>query len=99
LGEKETLPGGTLDLLQRLHGKVGHVHFIDSDNTLHNDETSTHAPFGQGVLNFDELIPEVLASGLPTNWWTIDLCFWPNAWEVTADAKAFLDRMARKYAA
>src|SRR5439155_1443122 len=77
--------------------KIDHVHLIDSDNTLHNNETSTHAPFGQGVLNFDALIPALLRSGAPTNWWTIDLCFWPNAWEVTADAKVFLDRMAQKY--
>jgi sugar phosphate isomerase/epimerase len=98
-GEKETLPGGALELLRRLRGKVGHVHLIDSDNTLHNDETSTHAPFGQGVLNFDELIPQIFDSGLPTNWWTIDLCFWPNAWEVTQDAKVFLGRLAEKYAA
>ncbi len=97
-GEKETLPGGALELLTRLRGKVGHVHLIDSDNTLHNNETSTHAPFGQGVLNFDRLIPEVLRSGCPSNWWTIDLCFWPNAWEVTAEAKVFLDRLAQKYA-
>jgi sugar phosphate isomerase/epimerase len=97
-GEKETLPGGAFELLTRLRGKIGHAHLIDSDNTLHNNETSTHAPFGQGVLDFDRLIPELLRSGLPTNWWTIDLCFWPNAWEVTADAKKFLAGMARKYA-
>ena len=98
-GQKETLPGGALELLTQLRGKIGHVHLIDSDNTLHDDETSTHAPFGQGVLDFDRLIPELLACGCPSNWWTIDLCFWPNAWEVTADAKRFLDGMARKYAA
>lgn len=97
-GQRETLPGGALELLTRLRGKIGHIHLIDSDNTLHNNETSTHAPFGQGVLDWDALIPEVLRSGCPTNWWTIDLCFWPNAWEVTADAKVFLDRMAAKYA-
>jgi AcrR family transcriptional regulator len=55
--------------------------------------------FGQGVLNFDELIPEVLRAGCPTNWWTIDLCFWPDAWEITAEAKAFLERLAQKWAA
>lgn len=96
-GEKETLDGGALELLKRLRGKVGHVHLIDSDNTLHNGETSTHAPFGLGVLDFDQLIPELLRSGCPTNWWTIDLCFWPNAWEVTADAKAFLERQAKRH--
>ena len=97
-GQKETLPGGALELLKLLRGKIGHLHLIDSDNTLHNDETSTHAPFGQGVLNFDELIPELFRCGCPSNWWTIDLCFWPNAWEVTADAKKFLDGMVQKHA-
>ena len=98
-GDKETLPGGALELLSRLRGRIGHIHLIDSDNTLHNNETSTHAPFGQGVLDFDKLVPELLRSGCPSNWWTIDLCFWPNAWEVTADAKVFLEGMAGKYAA
>lgn len=97
-GEKETLPGGALELLAQLRGKIGHLHLIDSDGTLHNNETSTHAPFGQGVLDFDALIPQLLRSGCPSNWWTIDLCFWPNAWEVTAQAKEYLDTMARKYA-
>ncbi len=97
-GRKETLAGGALELLTGLRGKIGHVHLIDSDGSLHNDETSTHAPFGQGVLDFDLLIPEILRSGLPTNWWTIDLCFWPNAWEVTAQAKTFLEGLAAKYA-
>ena len=96
-GVKETLPGGALELLTRLNGRIGHVHLIDSDGTLHNNETSTHAPFGQGVLDFDKIIPEVLRCGCPTNWWTIDLCFWPNAWEVTADAKVYLEAMARRY--
>jgi sugar phosphate isomerase/epimerase len=98
-GQKEVLPGGALELLTQLTGKIGHVHLIDSDGTLHGDETSTHAPFGKGVLDFDQLIPQILRSDIPSNWWTIDLCFWPDAWEVTADAKRFLDGMARKYAA
>lgn len=97
-GQKETLAGGALELLERLRGKIGHLHLIDSDGALHNNETSTHAPFGEGVLDFDTVIPALLRSGVPTNWWTIDLCFWPNAWEVTAQAKIFLDEMARKYA-
>jgi sugar phosphate isomerase/epimerase len=96
-GQKETLPGGALELLRRLQGKIGHVHLIDSDNTLHNNETSTHAPFGEGVLDFDKLIPGILDCGCPSNWWVIDLCFWPNAWDATAGAKKFLEGMARKY--
>src|SRR6516165_8058922 len=97
-GEKETLTGGALELLTQLRGKIGHIHLIDSDGTLHGNETSTHAPFGQGMLDFNRLIPEVLRSGCPSNWWTIDLCFWPDAWEVTSQAKIYLEGMARQFA-
>lgn len=95
-GEKETLPGGALELLQKLKGKITHIHLIDSDDTCHkdaqgNDETSSHPPFGDGNLDFDQLIPELLNSGVPNDWWCIDLCFWPDAWEATAKCKRFLD--------
>ncbi len=98
MGEKETLPGGVVQFAHMLTGKIGHVHFIDSDGTLHDDETSTHAPFGQGVLNFDEIVKALLEAGYTDEWWPIDLCFWPKALDVTADAKAFMDNLAAKYA-
>jgi len=94
---KEKLEGGTVEFIRMLKGKIGHIHLIDSDETLHDDETSTHAPFGTGVLNFDELMPEILKAGYTDDWWTIDLCFWPQAWEVTADAKKFVDALREKY--
>jgi len=96
-GEKETLAGGALELAQRLRGKINHIHLIDSDGTLHDDETSTHAPFGTGVLDFDVLLPELNRNTLPHNWWTIDLCFWPDAWEVTRQTKAAVDVLNEKY--
>ncbi len=98
LGEKETLPGGVAQFAHMLTGKIGHVHFIDSDGTLHDDETSTHAPFGQGVLNFDEIAKALLEAGYTDEWWPIDLCFWPKALEATAGAKAFMDQLAAKFA-
>jgi sugar phosphate isomerase/epimerase len=96
-GQKETLPGGALELAQRLRGKIGHVHLIDSDGTLHDDETSTHAPIGEGVLDFDRLLPELNRSGVPTDWWCIDLCFWPDAWAVTEKCKRAADALNAKY--
>lgn len=96
-GEKETLPDGALGLLRLLRGRIGHIHLIDSDGTLHDNETSTHRPFGEGLLNFDELIPELLKCGCPSDWWTIDLCFWPNAWEVTEQSIRFLNEYRKKY--
>jgi sugar phosphate isomerase/epimerase len=98
-GEKETLPGGVLEFIQKLAGKIGHMHLIDSDNTLHGDETSRHAPFGDGVLNFDEIVPALLKAGYDDQWWVVDLCFEPNAWELTDDSKRFMDQLRDKYGA
>jgi len=96
-GKKETLPGGALELARKLRGKINHIHLIDSDGTLHGDETSTHAPFGDGILNFDELLPELNKSGCPHDWWTIDLCFWPDAWTVTERCKKVVDQLNKQY--
>jgi sugar phosphate isomerase/epimerase len=99
VGDKETLPGGALELLEKLKGKITHVHLIDSDGSLNEHNTSTHNPFGTGVLDFDKLIPALNTAGVPNDWWCVDLCFWPNAWEVTADSKRFLDKLRKKYVA
>ncbi len=96
-GEKETLKGGVLELAQKLRGKINHIHLIDSDGTLHNDETSTHAPFGEGKVDFDELLPELNKNEMGHDWWTIDLCFWENAWDVTAKCKEAVDALNAKY--
>jgi sugar phosphate isomerase/epimerase len=96
-GSKETLPGGDQELLQKLKGKITHVHLIDSDGSLNEHQTSTHNPFGTGKLNFDKLVPELLQCGVPHDWWCVDLCFWPNAWDVTADSKRFLDKVRQKH--
>ena len=67
-GEKETLPGGGIELLHKLKGRVNHVHLIDSDGSLNAHATSTHNPFGTGHLNFDDYIPELLKAGIPSDW-------------------------------
>ncbi len=96
---KETLPGGELELLEKLKGKITHVHLIDSDSSLNEHNTSTHNPFGTGKLNFDKLAPALNQCGVPHDWWCVDLCFWPDAWEVTADSKQYLDKLRKKYPA
>lgn len=97
VGEKDLLPGGELELLEKLKGKITHIHLIDSDGSLNEHNTSTHNPFGTGKLNFDKLMPALNQAGVPNDWWCVDLCFWPNAWEVTAQSKTFLDALRRKY--
>jgi sugar phosphate isomerase/epimerase len=101
-GQKEILPGGQLEFIDRLSGRINHIHLIDSDNTCHkdaagNDETSTHAPFGDGVVDFDAILPRLAQEKLPHDWWTIDLCFWSDAWDVTERCKRSLDELNRKY--
>jgi sugar phosphate isomerase/epimerase len=97
-GQKETLPGGALELLEKLKGKITHVHLIDSDGSLNEHNTSTHNPFGAGKLDFSKLLPALNKAGVPNDWWVVDLCFWPDAWSVTADSKRFLDKMRKQYA-
>ncbi len=97
LGEKETLPAGVVQFAHMLTGKIGHIHLIDSDETLHGDDTSTHAPLGTGVLDFDQIMKAILDAGYDDDWWTIDLCFWPNALDVTEDNKKYLDGLIKKF--
>jgi len=92
------LPGGILEFIEMAKGRLGLVHLIDSDGTLNDTGTSTHAPFGQGYIDFDEVIPAILnVAGYETDWWAIDLCEWPNAWEVAEECFKFVDLLNRKY--
>lgn len=101
-GGKETYPN-QVDYIKMLEGRINHIHLIDSDNTCHKDakgedETSAHPPFGLGILNFDEIMPALLKSArLSHDWWTIDLCFWPDAWAATETCKKYLDGLVAKY--
>lgn len=94
---QEILPGGAVALGQRLHGHIGFVHLIDSDNTLHDGITSTHAPFGTGVLDMAQLVETVLKAGYDGPWWTIDLCFWPGAWEELEPSLAFVRNLLQDF--
>ena len=96
--EAAPLDGGILEFIGMLKDKIGFVHVIDSDGTLNNDNTSTHSPFGEGILNFDEIIPALLDAGYTGDWWAIDLCECPDAWEATADCKKAVDEFNCKYA-
>jgi sugar phosphate isomerase/epimerase len=93
----ETLPGGAVEFAGKLAGQIDHVHLIDSDETLHDEMTSTHAPFGTGVLDFDAIVPAIVDAGYDDAWWSVDLCFWPEAWEVTESAKQFIDALMRRH--
>ena len=94
--EKETLPGGQIDFFKMAKGMIGDIHIIDSDNSLHDNHTSTHAPFGKGVIDFEKVVPAIVDAGYKSEWWTIDLCFWHNAWEITEESKRYVDALFSK---
>jgi sugar phosphate isomerase/epimerase len=101
-GGKEVFPD-QISFIRKLNGRINHIHLIDSDNTCHKDangedETSAHPPFGMGVLDFDSILPELIrAYRLSHDWWTIDLCFWPDAWDATRVCKQAVDELISRY--
>ncbi|MAF67220.1 MAG: hypothetical protein CMJ84_16380 [Planctomycetes bacterium] len=102
-GEKEVLEGGQVELIARLSGRINHIHLIDSDNTCHTDatgkdETSMHLPFGEGVVDFPPILEALAAEDVGHDWWTIDLCFWPDAWEATEHCKRVADEFVAAHA-
>ncbi len=91
-GARSTLPGGLVEFVDSLQGRIGAVHLNDSDGTLHCEETSTHRPLGQGRINFDKLAPKLLQ--IPNvEWWTIDMSFWPGAWDLIDSSRAFVVKL------
>ena len=92
------LEGSVCEFIDMVKGKIGLVHLIDCDGTLNDTGTSTHAPFGQGNINFDEVIPALLGNGqYKGDWWAIDLCEWPDAWGVTEDCFKFVKALNEKF--
>jgi hypothetical protein len=54
--------------------------------------------FDGHLVNFDELMPELTKNKMGHDWWTIDLCFWPDAWAVTDKSKKYVDTLNKKSA-
>jgi sugar phosphate isomerase/epimerase len=73
--DPEILPGGVTEYARLLAGHIGHLHLIDSDGSLHDDDTSAHLPFGDGHIDFDGLLRAVHAEVLALPYWTVDFCF------------------------
>ena len=91
-GARESLLGGVGEFMDRLEGRIGAIHLIDSDGTLHADETSTHRPFGEGRIDFRGLAPQLLGIA-DIDWWCIDMCFWEGSWGLVESSLAFVRRL------
>jgi len=87
--KKDILAGGVEEFLDKLQGRIGAIHLIDSDGTLHHDETSTHRPFGEGLIDFERLAPKLLR--VPNiEWWAVDLSFLSGSWSLVESSRSFL---------
>jgi sugar phosphate isomerase/epimerase len=92
-GSKELLSGGVAEYGRFLDTLVGHLHLIDSDGSLHNDETSTHMAFGEGKIDFRSVLEAMkpVVSKLP--WWCVDFCFNPQTPTAGRAAVPFVRRL------
>ncbi|MHC4148469.1 MAG: sugar phosphate isomerase/epimerase family protein [Planctomycetota bacterium] len=95
-GEKETLAGGVAEYAKFLDNAIGHLHLIDSDGTLHDDETSTHTPFGEGHIDFKAALSAIksLVSGM--KWWCADYCFCAETETAAKDGVKFLRNLVKE---
>lgn len=96
-GDREVLAGGIVEFIECFGSNIGRFHLIDSDGTINEHKTSTHPPFGQGVLKFDEIMPAIVKAGGGDKVLTIDLCFWPDAPANIATCKQSLDQLIEQY--
>jgi sugar phosphate isomerase/epimerase len=96
IGDKEVVPGGLVEFTKSLEGRIGHLHLIDSDGTLHNEETSTHTPFGEGNINLLELLRSIRSEAGKMEWWCVDFCFCPTTERDAKAAVPFLRKTAHQ---
>lgn len=76
--DPELLTGGAVEYARILAPWLGHLHLIDSDGSLHDDETSAHLPFGAGRVDFEAVLTGLGPAVADLPWWTVDFCFCPT---------------------
>jgi sugar phosphate isomerase/epimerase len=76
--DPELLAGGVAEYARLVEPYLGHLHLIDSDGSLHDDETSAHLPFGDGHVDFPSALQALQPSLSTLPWWTVDFCFCPT---------------------
>jgi sugar phosphate isomerase/epimerase len=62
------------------------------------DEPFTrHIPFGQGDIDWAQVMPALVEAGSGDDWWTIDVCWLPEAWPVFEHGLAFVQDLRDRY--
>lgn len=95
-GEKELLAGGVAEYAELLGGTIGHLHLIDSDGTLHDNETSTHTPFGEGHIDFKAALSPIKSVIGQMKWWCADFCFCAETETAAKNAVGFISSLMKE---
>ena len=93
----ETFEDGQLGYIKALEGKIGSVGLNDNDNTTWMNLFGTHLGMGKGVLDFDAIVPALIASGFRGPWWGFDSIpmspdVWTDAWNGLPRIRELLDK-------
>ena len=73
------------------------MHLVDADGTLAEARFSNHIPFGEGRVDWDAVMPALVAAGSRDDWWTVDVCFRDNAWPVFEDGLPFVQELRERF--
>jgi sugar phosphate isomerase/epimerase len=95
-GEKETLEGGVIEYAEMLADHIGHLHLIDSDGSLHDNDTSTHTPFGKGHIDFPAVLKAMNPVIVDMPWWCVDFCFHANVEEDGRNGVSYLKKLIQE---
>jgi sugar phosphate isomerase/epimerase len=95
----ETLPN-QIEFIEMLPaGSIGHIHLCDTDMNTHLNMFGTKCNFGEGIIDFEELVP-VLAERYDGVWWAVDSIpmgskAWQDTWDGLPILNDLLDRHVR----
>ena len=93
-GAPEKLAGGTAEYAALIRDRMGHLHVIDSDGELHDDDTSTHIAFGEGYVDFPATLEALKPRLADMSWWCVDFCFNPAGPAAARAAVPYLNNLA-----
>jgi sugar phosphate isomerase/epimerase len=96
--QPELLAGGVTEYARLIEPYLGHLHLIDSDGSLHDEETSAHLPFGDGLVDFSAALQALQPSLDTLPWWTVDFCFCPTTERDARTAVPFVRDLMGRFA-
>jgi sugar phosphate isomerase/epimerase len=94
--DPELLVGGATAYARLLAPWLGHLHLIDSDGSLHDEETSAHLPFGSGHVPFDDVLQALAPQAVGLDWWTVEFFFCSTTERDAVTAVPIVQAMAQR---